>query len=47
MNRIIENGGKIKMEYSHDESISVDTKNDLDRVIKEMENDLLIKSYIV
>ena len=47
MNRIIENGGKIKMEYSYDESISVDTKNDLDRVIKEMENDLLIKSYIV
>tara|TARA_B110000908_G_C10179576_1_gene414963 strand:- start:319 stop:1089 length:771 start_codon:yes stop_codon:yes gene_type:complete len=47
MNRIIENGGKIKMEYSHDESISVDTKNDLDRVIKEMKNDLLIKSYIV
>jgi CMP-2-keto-3-deoxyoctulosonic acid synthetase len=35
------------MEYSHDESISVDTKNDLDRVIKEMKNDLLIKSYIV
>jgi 3-deoxy-manno-octulosonate cytidylyltransferase (CMP-KDO synthetase) len=47
MNRIIENGGKIKMEYSQDESISVDTKNDLDRVIKEMENDLLIKSYII
>jgi len=47
MNRIIENGGKIKMEYSQDESISVDTKNDLDRVIKEMESDLLIKSYIV
>lgn len=47
MNRIIENGGKIKMEYSQDESISVDTKNDLDRVIKEMKNDLLIKSYII
>ena len=30
MNRIIENGEKIKMEYSDDESISVDTKSDLD-----------------
>jgi len=46
MNRIVENGGKIKMEYSQDESISVDTKEDLIRVEKEMKNDVLIKSYI-
>lgn len=46
MNRIIENGQKIKMEYCEDESISVDTKNDLDRVIIEMKKDKLINKYL-
>ena len=46
MNRIIENGEKIKMEYSDDESISVDTKSDLDRVIIEMKKDKLINKYL-
>ena len=46
MNRIIENGGKIKMEYSADESISVDTEDDLIRVKIEMKNDILISEYI-
>jgi 3-deoxy-manno-octulosonate cytidylyltransferase (CMP-KDO synthetase) len=42
MNRIIENGGKIKMEYSEDESISVDTLSDLNRVVMEMKDDALL-----
>jgi len=46
MNRIIENGGRIKMEYAEDESISVDTIDDLNRVITEMQNDILIKYYL-
>jgi len=46
MNRIIENRQKIKMEYCEDESISVDTKNDLDRVIIEMKKDKLINKYL-
>lgn len=47
MNRIIENGGKVKMEYSKDESISVDNKSDLKRVINEMKNDKILKKYII
>lgn len=46
MNRIIENGQKIKMEYCEDESISVDTKSDLDRVLNQMKNDKLINNYL-
>ena len=46
MNRIIENGGKVKMEYSEDESISVDTLSDLSRVIIEMKKDKLIHKYL-
>ncbi|MDC3257898.1 3-deoxy-manno-octulosonate cytidylyltransferase [Flavobacteriales bacterium] len=42
MNRIIENGEKIKMEYSEDESISVDTLSDLDRVVIEMKDDAIL-----
>ena len=42
MNRIIENGEKIKMEYSEDESISVDTLSDLDRVVMEMKDDSIL-----
>ena len=42
MNRIIENGEKIKMEYSVDESISVDTLSDLNRVILEMKDDTIL-----
>ena len=47
MNRIIENGGKVKMEYSKDESISVDNKSDLKRVINEMKNDKILKKYLI
>ena len=46
MNRIIENGDKVKMEYSEDESFSVDNKNDLKRVIDEMKNDKLLNKYL-
>ena len=46
MNRILENGGKIKMVYSEDESFSVDCPNDLERVISLMKSDKLLQTYI-
>ena len=46
MNRIIENGKKVKMIYAEEDSISVDTKEDLARASKNMENDPLLKSYL-
>lgn len=46
MNRILENGGKIKMVYSEDESFSVDCPNDLERVISVMKSDKLLQTYI-
>ena len=47
MNRIIENGGKVKMEYSEDESFSVDNENDLKKVINQMKSDTLLKKYML
>ena len=47
MNRIIENGGKVKMEYSDDESFSVDNENDLKKVINHMKTDTLLKKYML
>lgn len=47
MNRIIENGGKVKMEYSEDESFSVDNENDLKKVINHMKSDTLLKKYML
>ena len=46
MNRIIENGQKVKMEYSEYESFSVDNEADLQRVIRAMKDDPLIPKYI-
>ena len=46
MNRIIENGQKVKMEYSEYESFSVDNEADLQRVIQAMKDDPLIPKYI-
>ena len=46
MNRVLENGQKVKMVYSQDESFSVDCPNDLIRVTKIMKKDRLIKKYI-
>ena len=45
MMRIIENGEKVKMIMSDDNSFSVDTQKDLDRVEIKMKNDLLMSKY--
>ena len=45
MMRIIENGMKVKMIYTQNESYSVDTPADLDHVINIMKKDLLVNSY--
>ena len=45
MMRILENGMKVKMIYTQNESYSVDTPADLENVINVMKNDSLIKSY--
>jgi len=47
MLRIIENGDKVKMIYSNDGSFSVDTKEDLNNVIRKMSDDKLMNSYSV
>jgi CMP-2-keto-3-deoxyoctulosonic acid synthetase len=46
MMRIIENGMKVKMIYTEQESYAVDTQEDLDNVIKRMKTDILMKKYI-
>ncbi len=46
MMRIIENGEKVRMVMSHDQSFSVDTIQDLQNVKIQMENDALMKEYI-
>ena len=46
MNRILENGEKIRMVYSEDESFSVDCPHDLERVIEVMKNDKLVSKYL-
>lgn len=46
MNRLLENGIKIKMVLSETETYSVDTLLDLENVNKKMINDILLKSYL-
>jgi 3-deoxy-manno-octulosonate cytidylyltransferase (CMP-KDO synthetase) len=46
MMRIIENGMKVKMIYTEQESYAVDTQQDLDHVIEKMKTDTLIKRYL-
>lgn len=46
MNRLLENGIKIKMVLTETETYSVDTIADLENVNTKMKNDLLIKTYI-
>jgi 3-deoxy-manno-octulosonate cytidylyltransferase (CMP-KDO synthetase) len=46
MNRILENGIKIKMVLSEMETYSVDTPADLENVNNKMINDILLKSYL-
>jgi 3-deoxy-manno-octulosonate cytidylyltransferase (CMP-KDO synthetase) len=46
MMRIIENGDKVRMVMSHENTYSVDTKSDLIKVIKLMESDALINTYL-
>jgi 3-deoxy-manno-octulosonate cytidylyltransferase (CMP-KDO synthetase) len=45
MNRLLENGIKIKMVLSETETYSVDTPADLENVNNKMINDILLKSY--
>ena len=46
MMRIIENGEKVRMVMTQENSYSVDTKEDLSRVEKIMRNDELMKKYL-
>jgi 3-deoxy-manno-octulosonate cytidylyltransferase (CMP-KDO synthetase) len=46
MMRIIENGEKVKMVMTQENSFSVDTQQDLFRVEKMMRSDVLIKKYL-
>jgi len=45
MNRILENGGKVKMVYEEFETKCVDTPEDLEKVKEMMKDDPLIKKY--
>jgi len=45
MNRLLENGIKIKMVLSETETYSVNTTADLEKVNNKMINDILLKSY--
>ena len=45
MNRILENGIKVKMVFSDSDTYSVDTQEDLKNVELKMKNDELIKKY--
>lgn len=46
MLRVIENGDKVKMVYSNTPSFSVDTKEDLEKVVSKMANDKLMWFYL-
>jgi len=46
MNRLLENGIKIKMVMRHEETYSVDTPDDLRNVNTKMENDPLLSKYM-
>ena len=45
MNRLLENGIKIKMVMRHEETYSVDTDADLRNVNDRMKNDSLLSKY--
>jgi len=47
MMRILENGISIKMVHIDEDNSSVDTPEDLSRVIKIMKNDVLMKKYLL
>ena len=44
--RVLENGEKVRMVMTHEDSFSVDTEEDLLKVEKFMINDDLMKKYI-
>jgi 3-deoxy-manno-octulosonate cytidylyltransferase (CMP-KDO synthetase) len=46
MMRILENGMKVKMIYTEQESYAVDTQEDLDNVVEKMKTDSLISNYL-
>ena len=46
MNRVLENGGNIKMNLINSKLIGVDTKEDLIEVEKELLNDSTVKKYL-
>ena len=46
MMRILENGMKVKMIFTEQESYAVDTQEDLDNVIVKMKSDTLISRYL-
>lgn len=46
MNRILENGIKVKMIYSNNQTYSVDTLQDLENVENAMQNDPLLVNYL-
>ena len=46
MMRIIENGMKVKMVFTENESYAVDTQEDLDNVNEKMKLDTLISKYL-
>jgi len=46
MMRILEHGDNVYMVMTEEETLSVDTANDLERVEQIMKNDVLMKSYI-
>lgn len=46
MMRILENGMKVKMIFTEEDTYAVDTQADLDHVIEKMKSDNLIKEYL-
>jgi len=47
MMRILENGMKVKMVFTKQESYAVDNQNDLKHVVEKMKFDKLLKHYLV
>lgn len=45
MNRVLENGEKVKMVICHDKSHAVDVPSDIEKLEIAMRNDLLLKTY--
>lgn len=46
MMRILENGMKVKMVFTNENTYAVDTQEDLDNVLERMRSDALIKEYL-